>query len=87
MAGKQKHSSLSLVFQTESWPWILDYGCPPSWVWAGVGREVCCPEEGSGLEEGALTVLRGDLLISVHLIWCPFVTAHGWFNGQLIWIR
>ena len=39
------------------------------------------------LEEGALTVLGDDLLISVHLIRCPLDTAHGWFNDQLIWIR
>lgn len=39
------------------------------------------------LEEGGLTVFRGDLLISMHPIQCPLVTAHGWFNGQLIWIR
>lgn len=87
----KKHSSLSLVFQSHG-RGTLD--CAVRLLGVGrrgrSGQDVCCPEEGTGLlwmfGGGGLTVFRGDLLISMHPIQCPLVTAHGWFNGQLIWI-
>ena len=94
---KKKQSSLRVYSSRQSHGhglWTVAV-CPPGCgqVWVGVGMEVCCPEEGSGplwvlgRWGVALTVLWGDLFISKHLTQCTLVTAHSWFNDQLIWIR
>lgn len=81
--GQENKSSpvVESSLQTQSWPWTLNLGCLPSWVWAGVGQEGCWLQDGSGplwLLWGHVGggVLREQLLISVHLIQCVLAIVH-----------